>query len=133
MTTLINRQYSGVRSRAERRAWLLRPGFDGAQKEARGVAHLGVAAALLQAFGDQERMAESGHRTLEDDRRLVRVESLEFAVRNSVAQDYLDHLADHFAVRLNRGPVVLHGDEHDVVHALFSDQVIPVVSEYFDK
>src|SRR5215475_13279030 len=96
MMKLINRQSSDAETRMHDGSWRLPAGCDGAQQEADGVAHVVLRSALValaQVLGDHERMAEMEHRALDHLGALARVDRLELAGLDAVAQDQLDHVA----------------------------------------
>ena len=65
-------------------------------------------------------------------RRRARVDRLEFAGLNPIAQDQLHDVAEGVLVCANIVPVVLDRDQHDVVDALLGEQIFLVVGQDFE-
>ena len=66
-------------------------------------------------------------------RGLARVDRLELAALDAVAQDHLDHRADELLVRADGVPVVLHRDQDDVVNALIRQVIFLVIGEDLEE
>ncbi len=103
-------------------------------KEAHQSARFGFKiVAVLQAFGDQERMTERDIGTHDQHGGFARVDRLEFAGLDAVAQDQLDRRAHDFLVRHDGVPALLHRDHDDVINLLIFQKIFLVIGEHFEQ
>ena len=82
---------------------------------------------ILQALADKHWMGEDHDRSQDQFRRCARVDRLEFAGLDPIAQDQLHDVAQRVLVGPNAVPVVLDRDQHDVVDALLGEQIFLVI------
>ena len=78
---------------------------------------------ILQALADKHWMSKDYDGSQDQLRRCARVDRLEFAGLDPVAQDELHDVAERVLVGANIVPVMLDRDEHDVVDALLGQQI----------
>ena len=63
----------------------------------------------------------------------ARIDRLELAGLDAVAQDLFDHHADGLFVGADGVPAVLHGDQDDVVNPLVCQEIFLVIGEDFEE
>ena len=82
---------------------------------------------ILQALANEHWMGEDHDGSQDQLRCCARVDRLEFAGLNPIAQDQLHDVAEGVFVGTNMVPVVLDRDQHDVIYALLGEQIFLVV------
>ena len=130
MTKDVYRHYAGT-------VWLwvslasdLPTGGDGLQQKADGGARFALdILPILQALANKQRMGEDHDGPQNQLSRCARVDRLEFAGLDSIAQDELHGVAEGILVCANMVPVVLDRDQHDVVYTLLREQIFLVVGQ----
>src|SRR5439155_18104755 len=77
--------------------------------------------AFFQAVTDYKRVREGYHRAHDQFGSLARIDLLEFASLDPVAQDQLDHVSHHVLVGANGAPALLDRSHHELVDPMLGD------------
>src|SRR6202047_3757140 len=105
-------------------------GSYGAKEKADGGAGLGFeVVALLQTLPDHEGMRERNERAHHQLRRFARINRLELAGVNAVAQDQFEDPVHDILMRADRIPAVLDCGQDELVDAVLSHEVLLVVGQ----
>ena len=113
--------------------WSITPGCDGAQQEADRVARFGLGPRLPAGIRRPSSDGRSDHGALDQHRGFARVDLARTRRFSMPSRRITSMTARIISYGPDRRPVVLHRDQHDVVHALLRDQVVHVIVEDLER